>query len=455
MAHVEVYILNYNGVGFLPPCLEALRRLDPGSHTYHVNVIDNGSADNSRQLVSERFPEISYIALDHNHGFSRGNNLGVWERTAQLLPAEQKDLITVFLNNDTMVEPGWLKHAADAFARDSKVGIVGSKSIFLDRFVVLDLEVSPVFSPKQFGADDARELGVFMHTSMRGENCFLDQRRNKLVGFYPPEGRGRWTIERSRFFLAVQDPSKPCRIVLSFENHHPARIKQQLNVRLNEQTAVLKELELLSLSTTELELEFTPAEYVDVVQNAGSYVTPRWEGGDRGFLEIDRGQFDQPQAADSICGVSMFIRHELFASLKGFDEHYFAYYEDTDLSLRARLAGYSLVYEPRSVLRHLHCGSSVEYSDYFNNNVAYSYLIFASKMMSLVGWREQLRSYWERATREFHQYEQDRTLSRKPHLRAMARMVKRMPRFIGNRLFNWRNRPAQLLESAPFQTMPS
>ncbi len=52
-----------------------------------------------------------------------------------------------------------------------------------------------------------------------------------------------------------------------------------------------------------------------------------------------------------------------------FDDRYFMYYEDTDLSWRGRLAGWRYCYVPESVVRHEHAASSKEGSALFMHYV--------------------------------------------------------------------------------------
>ena len=47
------------------------------------------------------------------------------------------------------------------------------------------------------------------------------------------------------------------------------------------------------------------------------------------------------------------------------DDRFFMYYEDTDLSWRARLAGWKVVYAPKAVIPHIHCGTTEEWSSFF------------------------------------------------------------------------------------------
>ena len=66
----SVVIPNWNGAQHLPVCLEALRR-----QTYapiEIILVDNGSTDGSQALVSEQYPEVRLLALEHNLGLTGG-----------------------------------------------------------------------------------------------------------------------------------------------------------------------------------------------------------------------------------------------------------------------------------------------------------------------------------------------------------------------------------------------
>ncbi|MBZ0316241.1 MAG: glycosyltransferase family 2 protein [Anaerolineae bacterium] len=54
----------------------------------------------------------------------------------------------------------------------------------------------------------------------------------------------------------------------------------------------------------------------------------------------------------AVSGACFIIRRSLFEALEGFDPLYFMYLEDTDLSLRALLRGYSTLYVPDAVVAH-------------------------------------------------------------------------------------------------------
>ena len=55
---------------------------------------------------------------------------------------------------------------------------------------------------------------------------------------------------------------------------------------------------------------------------------------------------------DWVTGAFMMVRHDVFETLGGFDEHFFMYWEDSDLCLRALKAGWKTMYEPGAQVVH-------------------------------------------------------------------------------------------------------
>ncbi len=72
----------------------------------------------------------------------------------------------------------------------------------------------------------------------------------------------------------------------------------------------------------------------------------------RGRFEIDRGQYDGVRDVLFPSGAAALYRRAMLDELGGFDERFFAYGEDTDLGLRARLAGWGCRYVPDAVAFH-------------------------------------------------------------------------------------------------------
>ncbi len=80
--------------------------------------------------------------------------------------------------------------------------------------------------------------------------------------------------------------------------------------------------------------------------------------GDGRALEIGAGEpqgerFLRRAEVFGVCGAACLLRRELFDDLGGYDESYFAFYEDVDLNVRARIAGWRFEYVPEAVVWHL------------------------------------------------------------------------------------------------------
>ncbi|MEE3325753.1 MAG: glycosyltransferase family 2 protein [Myxococcota bacterium] len=77
---------------------------------------------------------------------------------------------------------------------------------------------------------------------------------------------------------------------------------------------------------------------------------------DRGSRQTDRGQFDRAEYVFGASGAAMMIRLAALSDLEIdgeiFDEDFFVYHEDTDLSWRAHNLGWRVYYEPAAVAVH-------------------------------------------------------------------------------------------------------
>ncbi len=78
----------------------------------------------------------------------------------------------------------------------------------------------------------------------------------------------------------------------------------------------------------------------------------------RGVDEVDAGQFNAPVETQYITGCSFMVRRSVLEEVGMFDESYFMYMEDLDLSLRIERTGRKLLYYPRSVVYHKNASSS-------------------------------------------------------------------------------------------------
>lgn len=72
----------------------------------------------------------------------------------------------------------------------------------------------------------------------------------------------------------------------------------------------------------------------------------------RGRNEVDNGQYDSSEEVFAATGGASLYRIEMLKQIGLFDEDFFAYYEDVDLSFRAQLAGWKVFYNPMAIAHH-------------------------------------------------------------------------------------------------------
>lgn len=78
----------------------------------------------------------------------------------------------------------------------------------------------------------------------------------------------------------------------------------------------------------------------------------------RGVDEVDYGQYDKVETVDFATGCCILFKLEMLKKTGLFDERYFLYYEDADLSERVKKSGFKIVYVPEAMLIHNNASSS-------------------------------------------------------------------------------------------------
>jgi GT2 family glycosyltransferase len=117
-----VAILNYNGKDLLGECLDSLAVQTVAN--FQTLVIDNGSSDGSKELLTTGYSWVKLLALGKNLGFSPAYNIGI--REALDCGFE----FIVLLNNDTWVAQDFLAELLKVIQEDDRIGAVCPKIYF-------------------------------------------------------------------------------------------------------------------------------------------------------------------------------------------------------------------------------------------------------------------------------------------------------------------------------------
>lgn len=89
-----------------------------------ILLIDNGSSDGSAEYVRGNFPGVKILSLAENFSSTKAMNKGI---------AAAKGEVVISLNNDVMVDDGFIAPLVSHFGKDKDVFAVGAKMLFWDR----------------------------------------------------------------------------------------------------------------------------------------------------------------------------------------------------------------------------------------------------------------------------------------------------------------------------------
>lgn len=322
---VRVVVVSHNGGQLLERCLDQLAAVDWPAERLETVLVDNGSTDGSVERARERHPQAVVLRTPRNLGYAAGNNLA-------LADLDGVDYVAL-LNNDAFVEPDWLQPLVDALEADAELGAATSKVLFAPQYLEHALEGPVTLRGVRAGGEDRWRETLF-------PEGWLDPDYDPEAG--PPYRRS----------------DGPARLWI------PASPERRAELLLD------------GTGWVDAELSGEPFE---VVNNVGCVLLPGGHAADRGFLERDEGQFDQPEEVFAWSGTSVLLRPAYLDDTGLFDQRLFAYYEDVDLAWRGRARGWRYLYVPRSVARHAHAATSVVGSALFDYHLERNRLLVHAK----------------------------------------------------------------------------
>jgi GT2 family glycosyltransferase len=240
---LSIIIVSYQTRDLLDRCLASIVKSN-STISYEVIVVDNGSQDESVDLVREKYPEIRLFVNQTNLGFARANNQALASCSGQY---------ALLLNSDTEVLGGALDAMCHYMQSNPQAGVLGAQLLNSD----CSLQPSGNKVPSLYG-EIARLLPIRKALGLRSKNRFYDSKRD----------------------------------------------------------------------------------YAKIVE------------------------------VDEVSGACLFVRRSVWETIGLLDEAFFFYFEDVDFCMRARKAGWKIVYLPQAQVLH-HWGRSTKTAD----------AVLASKML--------------------------------------------------------------------------
>lgn len=339
---ISIITVTYNGLKYLKEFLDSTLTLNYPSDKYEVVVVDNGSKDGSIEFVRKNYPSVKLIDVGENLGFGKGNNLGMKKSRGDLY---------YLVNNDTSLEKDCLKNINSCFnlwSKKMKIGAIASKLILYDKYLPLTIE-------EAFSAGiKVENNGSTYHKE--SYKLTYDSGLTYLEEIYLP-----LSYDLKQDIILDMDLRRVRKKNYLIRIGEEVILKETLGNKNNEKIRIpLRNDEVKNL-------------WVDLVQNAGNLLFRDGFGRDRGAIVIRQEQYYEPdgerfnkvETIPAFCGGGVLLNKKALEKVGYFDDNFFMYYEDDDLSLRMKKAGWEIIFCPKARIRHIHAVSSKEWSDFF------------------------------------------------------------------------------------------
>lgn len=159
---VSLQILNWNRAS------DSIRAIESAKNQTYKNIeivfIDNGSTDNSLELVKKLHPDITVISLDKNYGCPGGRNKGI--------PYCNGDYI-FYLDNDGVLHEQAVERAMEIILKHPDVGILTGKVYDFDSPTEIDTSIKP------------KSNAVYYFNNFQGGICLHKKSIYEKIGNYP------------------------------------------------------------------------------------------------------------------------------------------------------------------------------------------------------------------------------------------------------------------------------
>lgn len=359
----SIVVLNYYGEKVIGETLNSLLNLNYPKKQYEIIVVDNNSKDKSDEILkryTSLYKSVKVIFLDKNLGFSKGNNIGI---------KKAKGDYVCLVNNDCIVGKNWLKELIIAAISSKEIFAVNPKILLYPKFIRVKFHLIQDLVP--------------VYAMLSKSNLHTDS-KNKLTHLSLWRKPTNTTFKYEYYIIEIPyDPNRDRTVeVTILFNSRELNIDDKFNLQnfiffTNSSIKVAGIIKNEDDIECRISLDVTAPQIKkdsqDKIQNAGIFVFQDGYGRDIGsivrysqqYFEFDQRQYNERREVYAACGAAVLYNKKILKKIGYFDENFFMYYEDLEISERARLLGYKIIYEPKAVVRHYHALSSKEWSPFF------------------------------------------------------------------------------------------
>jgi GT2 family glycosyltransferase len=119
---LSIILVNYKSPQLVLDCVQSIYE-QTKAISFEILIVDNASADNSKEIITTAYPKVKWIQLDYNAGFARGNNAAIKVAAGELI---------LLLNTDTIVVENALDKAVALFKQEKNIAACGVQLLNTD-----------------------------------------------------------------------------------------------------------------------------------------------------------------------------------------------------------------------------------------------------------------------------------------------------------------------------------
>ena len=195
----SVIIPVYNNFELTDNCLSSLQSTDDRGE---IIVVDNGSTDETSQMLAEKHPNVRYIRLSENKGYPIAVNTGLRESQFNLL---------ILMNNDIIAHPEFWERIG-AVTPETETSLIGQTGGMLDHNAVF--------------RNSVREQDGIYPTFIEGYLLFFNRQLLQRVG-YLDEAFSPYYADDSDFSIRAQQIGYSLRLIDGLVTHLGGATTQQ------------------------------------------------------------------------------------------------------------------------------------------------------------------------------------------------------------------------------------
>jgi GT2 family glycosyltransferase len=350
MSKVYLIMVNYNGGQVVMDTIANLIQTPAGA-SYELVVVDNGSNDGSREAIKKVYRGVKVLETGVNLGFGKGNNFAF----NYLAGLPKKPELVCLIQPDMAFTRDWLGDLVKYARLTPAAAAVGPLVVYSDKYVPVSItgakglffhHADYRFSAQFSRGASHRDLSL---GSLGGQMHFVECLYDKTMLLLP--------ASEDQQYLTVYDESmRGFKITIGDLKYSSNKLIAFFRKVLYKLTGFAP-LKMYILKLPEVDRD----EAVEIVNSLGSGFIKGAKLPDHiGYGRTLASLKDEDLTSKEIplfYGACALLRYSVIMDVGAFDEDYFMYYEESDLALRLREAGYEIHLEPSSVVLHKERGN--------------------------------------------------------------------------------------------------